>query len=292
MAKQRIGWIGSGNMGTPMARNLLKAGFPVTIYNRTASRAEPLVADGAVLVSSPGELWGKADVVITMVADDAALQAVYKHEGGLLENAPAGKVVIDMSTVSPVTTRELAGLLAEKGVQYLDAPVSGSVKPAEQGQLVFMVGGKRPVYESVLPVLETLGKASFLLGEQGAGHTAKLAINLLLAFNIQGLAESVLFARENGIDPKDMLTVINESALGNGITRLKAANIESNQFQAAFALKHLAKDLRLASEQGLHTPGGLILEDSFREATHEWGEQDIMAILPFLSASGEEQPVF
>ena len=292
MDKQRIGWIGLGNMGTPMVRNLLKAGFPVTVYNRTASKAEPLVADGAVLVSSPGELWGKSDVIITMVADDAALQAIYKGDGGLLENAPEGKIVIDMSTVSPATTRELAGLLAEKGVEYLDAPVSGSVKPAEQGQLVFMVGGKRPVYESVLPVFEKLGKISFLLGEQGAGHSAKLAINLLLAFNVQGLAESVLFARDNGIAPKDMLAVINESALSNVLIRLKTANIENNQYEAAFALKLMAKDLRLAKEQGLHTPGGLALEDSFRDATHEWGEQDMMAILSFLSASGEEQPVF
>src|SRR5882757_6641787 len=186
MDKQRIGWIGLGNMGVPMVRNLLKAGFPVTVYNRTASKADPLVAEGAALAMRPGELWGKADIIITMVADDAALQEIYKGEGGLLESVPSGKTVmktvIDMSTVSPATSRELAGLLAERGAEYLDAPVSGSVKPAEQGQLVIMVGGKRSVYESALPIFEKLGKASFLLGGQGAGHSTKLAINLLLAF--------------------------------------------------------------------------------------------------------------
>lgn len=292
MNKQRIGWIGLGNMGLPMARNLLKAGFPLYVYNRTASKADPLVAEGAVLVSHPKELWGLADIIITMVSDDGALMDLYDQRGGLLSSAQVGKIVIDMSTVSPSTTRELAGLLSAMGVEYLDAPVSGSVKPAEEGQLVIMVGGKHSVYESVRPIFEKLGKASFLMGAQGAGHTAKLAINLLLAFNIQGLAESVLFARENGIVPKEMLALINESALGNGITRMKAANIENNEFRAAFALKHLTKDLRLVKEQGLRTPGGLALEDCFKKAAHEWGEKDVMAILSYLSAQGEKQSVF
>jgi 3-hydroxyisobutyrate dehydrogenase len=291
MSKQRIGWIGLGNMGVPMVRNLLKGGFPVTVYNRTAAKAEALVAEGAVLAVHPGELWDKVDILITMVADDAALKDLWERSG-LLENAQAGKIVIDMSTVSPATTRELSGLLAGMGVEYLDAPVSGSVKPAEMGQLVIMAGGKRPVYESALPIFEKLGKISFYLGGQGAGNSAKLAINLLLAFNIQGLAESILFAGENGVSPSAMLKVINESALGNGLTRLKAANIENNQFEAAFALKHLAKDLRLAKEQGLHTPGGEVLQEIFQEAAQEWGEKDVMAILPFLSSRNEEQNVF
>lgn len=292
MDKQCIGWIGLGNMGLPMARNLLKAGFPLYVYNRTASKADPLVAEGAVPVAHPKELWGLVDIIITMVSDDAALKDLYEERVGLLACAQVGKVVIDMSTVSPATTQELAGLLSAMGVEYLDAPVSGSVKAAEQGQLVIMVGGKHSVYESVLPVFEKLGKTSFLMGPQGAGHTAKLAINLLLAFNIQGLAESVLFARESGIAPKEMLALINESVLGNGITRMKTANIENNEFQAAFALKHLTKDLRLAKEQGLRTPGGLALEDSFKKAAHEWGERDVMAILSYLSTQGDKQSVF
>ena len=128
MNKQRIGWIGLGNMGTPMVRNLLKAGFPVTVYNRTASKAQALVAEGAGLVPDPSDLWDKVDVLITMVADDAALHDIYKGNGRLLETAPAGKIVIDMSTVSPITSRELAALLGTKGVEYLDAPVSGDRK--------------------------------------------------------------------------------------------------------------------------------------------------------------------
>lgn len=292
MDKQRIGWIGLGNMGTPMARNLLKAGFPLTVYNRTESKAADLVAEGAQLVHYPGALWEKSDIIVTMVSDDAALKSIYAEKGGLLETAVAGKIVIDMSTVSPATSKELGGLMTTMGIGYLDAPVSGSVKPAEQGQLVIMVGGQRSTYEAALPVFEKLGKVSYLLGEQGAGHSAKLAINLLLAFTVQGLAESVVFARENGVAPKDLLTIINESVLANGLIKLKTPSIEQEQYPAAFALKYLAKDLRLAKEQGLHTPAGLTIEESFQRAREEWGDQDMMAILAYLGNASEKQSVF
>jgi 3-hydroxyisobutyrate dehydrogenase len=283
MANKKIGWIGLGNMGVPMARNLVRAGYAVTVYNRTAAKAAVLVEAGAELAVSPAALLEAADIVITMLSDDAAVREVHGGEKGLLAGARAGKMVIDMSTVSPVTSRELAGQLAAMGVDYLDAPVAGSVKPAELGQLVIMAGGKKESYEAALPIFEKLGKASFLMGEQGAGNAAKLAINTLLAFNMQGLAESVLFAREKGIRPEAMLAVIGESALANGVTKMKTANLVEENYQAAFALRHLAKDLRLALGQGLHTPGGITLHDSFQQAlVNGWGEKDIAAIFPFL----------
>jgi 3-hydroxyisobutyrate dehydrogenase len=289
MTTKRIGWIGLGNMGIPMVKNLLRAGFDVTVCNRTAAKAVPLQEAGARIAASPAALWANADTVITMVSDDAALRQIHQGGEGLpagihgLAGAGTGKTVIDMSTVSPDTSRELAAKLAAKGVDYLDAPVAGSVKPAELGQLVIMVGGKKAVYEAALPIFERLGKASFLMGAQGAGNNAKLAINLLLAFNMQGLAESVVFAREKGIAPGEMLAVIGESALANGITKIKTANFVEGQFQAAFALKHLAKDLRLGREQGLHTPGALVLHDSFQQAVAAGlGDEDIAAILKFV----------
>jgi 3-hydroxyisobutyrate dehydrogenase len=270
-------------MGTPMAKNLLKAGFEVMVYNRTAAKAAPLQEAGARLAASAAALWADADVVITMVSDDGALREIHQGKEGLLAGAQSGKLVIDMSTVSPVTSRELAAAMAAKGIDYLDAPVAGSVKPAELGQLVIMVEGKKEVYESALPIFGRLGKASFLLGEQGAGNIAKLAINTLLAFNMQGLAESVLFAKEKGIRPEAMLAVIGESALANPLIKMKSANLAEGNFQAAFALKHLAKDLRLAVGQGMHTPGGITLHDSYQQALAVgWGEKDIAAIFPFL----------
>jgi 3-hydroxyisobutyrate dehydrogenase len=309
MTTKKIGWIGLGNMGTPMVKNLLKAGFEVSVFNRTAAKATPLVEAGAKLVASPAALWAVADTIITMVADDAALQQIHQGAEGLLAGAYAegfgarrerpfegtvetrsessargfGATVIDMSTVSPATSRELAAKLAVRGVDYLDAPVAGSVKPAELGQLVIMVGGKKEVYEKAAPIFEKLGKAQFYLGQQGAGNNAKLAINTLLAFNMQGLAEAVLFANEHGVLPEAMLAIIGESALANPITKMKTANILAANYQPAFALKHLAKDLRLAQGQGLHTPGGEAMHDSFQQALAQgWGEKDISAIFPFL----------
>jgi len=309
MDNKKIGWIGLGNMGTPMVRNLIRAGFNVTVYNRTAAKAAALQDEGAKVAASPAALWEVADVVITMVADDAALRAVHAgdrgeggdrgavHPGdrgvgngsgvgngtGLLAGARAGKMVIDMSTVSPATSRELAARMAVKGVDYLDAPVAGSVKPAELGQLVIMVGGKAACYEIAVPIFEKLGKAHFLMGDQGAGNAAKLAMNTLLAFNMQGLAEAVIFAREKGIKPEAMLAVIGESAMANGVTKMKTANLVGDDYSAAFALKHLAKDLRLALGQGMHTPGGIVMHDSFQQALAAgWGEKDMAAIYPFL----------
>jgi len=290
MTSKRIGWIGLGNMGVPMVKNLLKAGFEVTVYNRTAAKAAPLQEAGAKLAVSPAALWETADTIITMVADDAALQQIHQGKDGLLAGAAAygpgarsGATVIDMSTVSPATSRDLAAKLAAWGVDYLDAPVAGSVKPAELGQLVIMVGGKKEVYERAAPIFEKLGKAQFYLGQQGSGNNAKLAINTLLAFNMQGLAESVLFASEHGIRPEAMLAIIGESAVANAITKMKTANILQANYQPAFALKHLAKDLRLAQGQGLHTPAGEVIHDSYQQALVEgWGEKDISAIFPFL----------
>jgi 3-hydroxyisobutyrate dehydrogenase len=283
MSRKKIGWIGLGNMGTPMVKNLLKAGFDVSVFNRTVARTAPVREAGARVVARAADLWAEAEILITMLSDDAALRDIHAGANGLLAGAMAGKTMIDMSTVSPDTSRELAGALSQKGVEYLDAPVAGSVIPAELGQLVIMVGGKKDVYEAALPVFEKLGKASFHLGGQGAGNSTKLAINLLLAFNMQGVAEAVLFAAEKGISPAAMMAVINESAVSNGITKGKTAGIVKQDFKAAFALKHLAKDLRLAKQQGMHTPAGGILQESFQQALAAgFGDQDIAAILPFL----------
>jgi 3-hydroxyisobutyrate dehydrogenase len=275
-------------MGMPMVKNLLKAGFEVSVYNRTVGKAAALVELGASVAGSPGELWEKADTVITMVADDNALRQVHEGPDGLLAGAGAGgRVVIDMSTVSPATTKELAAKLAARGVDYLDAPVSGSVKPAELGQLVIMVGGKKAVYEAAAPIFEKLGKASFHLGEQGSGNNAKLAINLFLSFTMQGLAEAVNFAREKGVAPAEMMAVINESAVGSAFAKLKTPNFVNDQYPAAFALKLMAKDLRLVKEQGMHSPGGLVVEESFRQAAAEGlGEEDLSAIIKFIATKG------
>lgn len=284
---QRIGWIGLGNMGIPMAKNLLKAGFELTVYNRTAAKAAVLTEAGARLAASPGELWENADTVIIMVSDDAAALQILERPDGLLKGVSAGKTVINMSTVSPATSRQMAGELAARGADYLDAPVSGSTKPAELGQLIIIAGGKREVFDAARPIFEKLGKVSFYMGGQGAGNNAKLAINMLVAFNMQGLAESIHFAKKNGIDAAEMMAIINESAVGNGFSKLKAANLINDEHPAAFALRHMAKDLKLAKEEGMDSPGGLTIEESYRKATAAGlGELDLSAILKYLEQKG------
>lgn len=284
MSKERIGWIGVGNMGTPMAVNLINAGYEVAVYNRTSSKLKPLTDLGAKAVGSITELVGFADVIITMVSDDAAVKDVYDGEAGVFScKGLSGKVCIDMSTVSPETSKDMAYKAEALTMLYLDAPVSGSVKPAQDGQLVIMVGGSRFAYNSVKPIFDVLGKLSLYLGDSGSGNSAKLAINLMLAFYFEGMSEMALFANQKGISTADMMAILNEGAMGCGISKIKTNNLVNDDFTPAFALKHLAKDLRLAKERGLATGVGLAIEANYQQALEAGlGDLDSAAIIKFL----------
>ena len=278
-----IGWIGLGNMGVPMAINLLKAGNSLIVYNRTREKTIALTNNGADAADHPWQLTEQCDIIFTMVSDDQAVKDVYLGKEGILQQMNKTKLFIDMSTVSPSTSKLIAEKCLENGAGFLDAPVSGSVKPAQDGTLIIMAGGRKEYYENARPLFDHIGKLSLYLGTNGAGNAAKLAINYLLGLNLQGLAETVLFARNNGVETKDMLTIINEGACGNGITKMKSDNILNNSYPAAFALKHLAKDLRLAKEQGLDTPLSDPLNQTFQSALKEGlGEEDVMAVFRYL----------
>ncbi|MFG0215779.1 NAD(P)-dependent oxidoreductase [Brevibacillus porteri] len=278
-----IGWIGLGNMGIPMASNLLAAGYDVRVWNRTPGKAAPLVALGAKEAATLSELVAQSDVLFTMVSDDDAVKAIYTGSDGLLSLPVQGKLVVDMSTISPDTSRFLAEQANQAGLRFLDAPVSGSVGPAKEGKLVIMVGGEQSDYEVAKPMLDKLGKAAFYLGPNGAGTSAKLAINLLLGITVQGVSETLLFARSLGIGTEQMLDIISESAVGTPLIRGKAASILADDYPAAFALKHMAKDLRLANEAGVSTPLAESVNATYRHALEEGlGELDLMAILRHL----------
>jgi 3-hydroxyisobutyrate dehydrogenase len=269
-------------MGVPMVKNLVKAGFNVTVYNRSAEKAEALQKEiGVSVAESPAALVDSSDFVITMLADDAALTEIYTGAGGVLSGKPGnGLLCIDMSTVSPETTKKLAALCAEKGIAYLDAPVSGSVKPAEDAQLIIMAGGSRADFDKAQPIFNALGKASLLLGPNGAGNNAKLAINLFLAITIQGFSEAILFAQKNGIDTAQFLDIVNNGAVGSGLTKLKSGAILADNYKAAFALKHLVKDLRLAQSQGMDLPAGEAVLATFEQAlAGGLGDEDMIAII-------------
>lgn len=284
--KIKIGWIGLGNMGNPMVKNLVKAGFDVTVYNRSEQKSAALAEEtGVSIVYKPADLVASSDVIVTMLSDDTAVKDIYEGAEGIF-SAPSSPdlIMVDMSTVSPETTQELAALCREKGIAYLDAPVSGSVKPAEEAQLIIMVGGEEPVYQKVKPMFDALGKASIFLGENGKANVAKLAINLFLGIVTQGLSEAVVFARKNGLPAEQLLPLINAGAVGSGLTKLKTDNIVNNDFKAAFALKLLTKDIRLATENGMDTPIGQALFSTLQGAvTKGYGEEDMIAVLKYLA---------
>jgi len=265
----------------------VKAGFEVTVYNRNPEKSKALQAEVKVeIAASLAELAGSSDFIFTMLSDDAALKEVYQSETGLLAAVESHQfIAIDMSTVSPETTKLLAALCREKGIDYLDAPVSGSVKPAEEAQLIILAGGEEAVYEKAKPMFDAMGKLSTLLGPNGAGNVAKLAINLFLGITAQGLAEAVVFAEKNGIQSAALLPLINAGAVGSGLTRLKTENIVNDNYKAAFALKLLAKDIRLATENGMDTPIGGALSQTLAGAVEKgFGEEDMIAVLKYLKA--------
>ena len=173
----------------------------------------------------------------------------------------------------------MAGLCLEQGNRYLDAPVSGSVKQAETGTLVVMVGGEEAAFEQAKPVLDLLSKLTLRVGSTGAGNSAKLAVNTLLAIMSQGLAEVVLFAKDNAIQPDDLLNIIGNSAMGNVYMKIKGDAILQSNYRAAFALKHIAKDLRLAREIGLNSPLGVTVNKTFQDAEGEYGDEDIISVM-------------
>jgi 3-hydroxyisobutyrate dehydrogenase len=279
----KLGWTGLGNMGNPMVMNLLKAGFEVSVFNRTKEKEVPLLAAGAKSASSLQELMETCDVVLTMLSNDAAVKEVFEGPTGLLAAAIPGKTIINMSTVAPETSRYLHKLCQLHQVHFIDAPVSGSVKPAQDGTLVILVGASNEDCEVAKPIFDVLGKIAIHVGAPGVASAAKLAINYLLGLNLQGLAETVLFAEKNGVSKEDMLNIINQGACGNGITNIKTSSILNDSYPAAFALKHLVKDLRLAKDAGLDSPLIHPLYESYAAAEQEGlGDQDVMAIISSL----------
>ncbi|HEX4001315.1 MAG TPA: NAD(P)-dependent oxidoreductase [Candidatus Acidoferrales bacterium] len=250
--KPSIGFIGLGLMGKPMAQNLLRAGFPLTVWNRTKSKAGDLVRAGAKLAANPREAAAGADVLITIVSDPPALEEVLfgspDEKTGALEALRKGTILIDSSTVSPDTARRVAAACAGRGVDFLDAPVTGGTWGAEKGELVFMVGGEARVLERAKPVLEAMGKKFFLLGPNAAGQTVKLGMNLLLALEVDALAEALALVTKAGVAAERLIEVM-QSSMGHApLLDVKAPLILKNDYPASFPLRLMHKDLRLALE--------------------------------------------
>ncbi|RWY55575.1 NAD(P)-dependent oxidoreductase [Mucilaginibacter gilvus] len=279
MNTTNIGWIGLGLMGTPMSQQLIKAGYLVTVYNRNSAKEQTLKEMGAATATNPADLIQKSDVIIIMVTDDKAINNIFNGEHGLLSANTTGRVIINMSTVSPAISKEIAAMCAEQGNNYLDAPVSGSVKQAETAQLVIMAGGDVAAFEKVKPVLEAMGKSATLIGEVGAGNVAKLAINTLLSIHAQGLAEAVVLAKQNGIAAEILLNLLNNGALANPFMKIKGEAILNDNYAAAFSLNNIVKDLKLAQNIGLSSPLGEAALVTYIAAQAKYGEEDLIAVI-------------
>jgi 3-hydroxyisobutyrate dehydrogenase-like beta-hydroxyacid dehydrogenase len=260
--KPTVGFIGLGLMGGLMAKNLAKAGFPLVVWNRTGEKAEALVRESTGLdvkaVANPRETAEKADFLITIVSDPPALEEVFCGQNGAIEGLRRGATYVDSSTVSPDLVRRIGTACAQRGVGFLDAPVTGGTWGAEKGELVFMVGGEKEVLERARPVLETLGRRIFLLGPTGAGQTVKLAMNLILALQVDALAEALALVATEGVPGERLIEVLQSSMARAGVLDVKAPFMLKNEFPASFPLRLMHKDMRLALElakrHGLNLP--------------------------------------
>jgi 3-hydroxyisobutyrate dehydrogenase len=241
----KIAFLGLGQMGAPMARRLIAAGHQLTVWNRTADRANPLAAEGAAVAGSPAQAAAEAEFAITMLANPDALQEVVLGENGLAKALRAGQVYIDISTVGPDTVLSIAARLP-KGVAVVDAPVRGSVGAATEGHLEIFVGASEEEFERVRPILESLGSV-IRVGVLGAGAAMKLVANLALGVAITAVGEALSLGKTRGLDRAQVLNMLEASPLAP-VVRAKRANIESGHYPAAFKLRHAAKDLRLVVE--------------------------------------------
>ncbi len=245
---EKVGFIGLGIMGMPMARNLLKAGFEVVAYNRTASKTEALAKEGARKASSPKELAMECPVVITIVSDTKDVAAVILGKDSVIEGARPGSVVIDMSTISPKTTREIATRLKQKGVSMLDAPVSGGDVGAATATLVIMVGGDGEVFQRCRPIFEALGKNIVHVGGNGMGQTVKLMNQILVVGNLYAVVEALVFAQKSGADLEKAINAVKGGAAGSWQLTNLGPRIIKRDFSPGFMVDLMQKDLRLVME--------------------------------------------
>ncbi|MEY9846819.1 2-hydroxy-3-oxopropionate reductase [Streptacidiphilus sp. BW17] len=240
---RRIAFIGLGIMGSPMAANLVKAGHSVTGYNLVQAPIDKLIADGGKGAASIAEAVKDAEIVITMVPADPQVEAVYFGEDGVLDNAAAGALLIDMSSVTPQISQRVAAAAKEKGLRSIDAPVSGGEAGAIEGVLSIMVGGERADFDEAEPVLKVLGTTVALVGPSGSGQTVKVANQLIVAVNIQACAEAVVFLEKSGVDLEVALDVLNGGLAGSTVLTRKKNNFLKRDFAPGFRLDLHHKDM-------------------------------------------------
>lgn len=270
----RVAFLGLGIMGGPMAANLVKAGHEVIVWNRTPGK----VIEGARTVGTPAEAAQSAEVVWMCVSDTSAVENVLFGENGVEQSLTDGMIVADSSTISPSATRKFADRVAARGVQYVDSPVTGSKTGAENGTLLFIIGGDEQAIEKLKPLYAAMGKKIFRMGETGKGQSAKLVMNLQIALIYEGFAEALTLAAKLGVDTATLMPLINASMVHSGVVEYKAPFVLERNFAANFPLKLMRKDIRLAldaaKEARVKLPGLETVEDIY-DVSVEDGHADL-----------------
>ncbi len=279
----RVGFVGIGIMGSRMAARLMDAGHDLTVYNRTAAKCAPLADKGAVVAASPAEAAAGADVVFTNMADGAALKAVVLGEGGVMEADPAPALLIDMGTVAPGESAEIAAAAAAKGIGYLRSPVSGSTVLAEAGKLTILASGDKAVYDAADPYLAVIGETRYHVGSGEDARYLKLVLNMMVSTQVQILAEGLVLGEKAGLDWKGMLEVISNSVVGSPLVKYKAGPLGDRNFAPAFLLGLMIKDLDLAltaaAENGVELPTTKAVREFYIQAAEAGhAEQDFTAV--------------
>lgn len=284
---ERIAYLGLGIMGSGMAKNLLKAGYPVTVWNRSPESCKPLVEQGATQGETPAKAVEKADVIMYSLANDNAVEEVVFGLDGILSNVRSGQIAIDMSTVHPDTSRREAAAFAQKHVEFLDAPVFGSKNESAAGGLWIVVGGKQNVFEQVKPILEPLSETIHYLGDTGKGASMKLIGNSIVATQIEALGEAMILATKAGLNPKDVLDVLHVVDFRSPIFDSMGKMLVNRDFTPSFALKHMLKDAnliaRFAQDLNSPTPAAAIVRETLKAAVNQgWGEENASALIKAL----------
>jgi len=292
-ALKRVGFLGLGIMGSRMARNLAQKGFEVTVWNRTRAKAEALAPFGVKVASTPAEVAAHTDAFCTCVADVPALREVALGKEGLLAKARKGQLFIDFSTVSPELTRELEAASHEKGMDFVEAPVTGSKNGADKGTLLLMVGASDAAFARAEPLFKAVGERFIHCGPVGAGSQVKLAGNALIAMMLQGLSEAMLLTQRAGVDPRKFLEVVQASGYRSPYYEFKGKALLERDFETHFAIDLMFKDLLLfldsASRHRIPTPGVSAVKEAYQLARAQGkGGQDIGAVVTALEdLSGE-----
>jgi 2-hydroxy-3-oxopropionate reductase len=264
---QVIGFIGLGIMGRPMARNLLKAGYPLVVHNRSRAAVDELGQAGAKVAGSPREVAAQSDVLITMLPNSPDVELVALGKDGIIEGARSGLLYADMSTISPIVSQKVGAALAAKGVKMLDAPVSGGEKGAIDAALSIMVGGDKAVFDALLPIFQAMGKTITLLGPLGAGGFTKLANQIIVAVNLTALGEALTLAKKAGLDREQTLTALGGGLAGSKCLEQKKSNYVAGTYNPGFKIDLHYKDLGLvmdaARSLGVPLPATAVVQELF-----------------------------